>query len=51
MDKFVTVSRQKESEEITGRDTQLEYIKSLLEKNTSFCIWGSIGIGKTFLIK
>ena len=51
MDKFVTVSRQKESEEITGRDSQLEYIKSLLEKNTSFCIWGSIGIGKTFLIK
>jgi len=51
MDKFVTISRQKESEEITGRESQLEYIKSLLDSNKSFCIWGSTGVGKTFLIK
>lgn len=51
MDKFITISREKEIEEITGRDSQLLYIKSLLESNTSFCIHGAIGVGKTFLIK
>lgn len=51
MDKFVTISREKETEEITGRDEQLLYIKSLIASGTSFCIYGPIGVGKTFLIK
>jgi len=51
MDEFVTISRQKENEEIVGRDSDIKYIKSLIESNTSFCVYGSIGVGKTFLIK
>ena len=51
MDKFVTITRQKETEEIVGRDTYLKNIKSLVESNTSFCMYGSTGVGKSFLLK
>ena len=51
MDKFVIVKPQKENEEIIGRDSDIKNIQSLLDSNTSFCIYGGIGVGKTFLIE
>lgn len=51
MDKFVTITRQKESEEIIGRDTYVKNVQSLLASNTSFCVYGSTGVGKSFLLK
>jgi hypothetical protein len=51
MDKFVTITRQKESEEIIGRETYIKNIQSLISSNTSFCVYGSTGVGKTFLLK
>jgi hypothetical protein len=51
MDKFVTVSRQKETEEILGRDTYVKNIQSLVASNASFCVYGSTGVGKSFLLR
>jgi len=51
MDKFVTVNRQKENEEIIGRDTYIKNIQSLIASNASFCVYGSTGVGKSFLLK
>ena len=51
MDKFVTVNRQKENEEIIGRDTYVKNIQSLIASNASFCVYGSTGVGKSFLLK
>jgi hypothetical protein len=51
MDRFVTISRQKEKDEIVGRDTYIKNIQSLLATNTSFCVYGSTGVGKSFLMR
>jgi hypothetical protein len=51
MDRFVTVNRQKETEEIVGRDTYIKNIQGLLASNTSFCVYGSTGVGKSFLMR
>jgi hypothetical protein len=51
MDRYVTIKPQKENEEIIGRDQYLKNIKSLLETNNSFCVYGALGIGKTFLLE
>ena len=51
MDQFLISTLQKENEEIIGRGSYIKRIKSLLEANTSFCIYGTIGVGKTFLIE
>jgi hypothetical protein len=50
MDRFVTHNRKKECE-IIGRETYVQNIKSLLEKNASFCVYGPPGVGKTTLVK
>jgi hypothetical protein len=49
MDRFVTLHRKKE-DEIIGRDEYIKNIRSLLETNASFCVYGRPGVGKTFLI-
>jgi hypothetical protein len=51
MDRYVTLDRKKEVEEIVGRDTYVKNIQSLIEKNASFCVYGPSGVGKTFLVK
>jgi hypothetical protein len=51
MDKFVTINRQKENEEIVGRDMYIKNIQSLIASNTSFCVYGSTGVGKSFLLR
>lgn len=51
MDKFVIIKPQKENEEIIGRQEYIKNIKSLIETNNSFCVYGSIGVGKTFLLE
>ena len=50
MDRFITIRTQKINEEITGRESYIKNIKSLLESNASFCVYGDIGVGKTFLL-
>jgi hypothetical protein len=50
MDRFVTIRPQKINEEIIGRDVYLKNIKSLLESNASFCVYGDLGVGKSFLL-
>ena len=50
MDRYITI-KQKENEEIIGRDQYIKNIKSLLETNNSFCVYGAIGVGKTFLLE
>ena len=51
MDQFVIVKQPKENDKIIGRDSEIKNIKSLIDSNTSFCIYGDIGVGKTFLIE
>ena len=51
MDRYVTIKPQKENEEIIGRDQYLKNIKSLIETNNSFCVYGALGVGKTFLLE
>jgi hypothetical protein len=50
MDRYITI-KQKENEEIIGRDQYVKNIKSLIETNNSFCVYGAIGVGKTFLLE
>jgi len=51
MDRYVTIGRKKEVEEIVGREVYIQNIQSLLEKNASFCVYGASGVGKSFLVK
>ena len=51
MDRFVIINKQKEKDEIIGREEYITRIQSLLRVNKSFCVYGPIGVGKSFLVK
>jgi hypothetical protein len=51
MDRFVILNKQKEKDEIIGRDEYIARIRNLLRVNKSFCLYGPTGVGKTFLVK
>jgi len=51
MDRYVTFIRQKINEEIIGRDSYIKNIQNLLDSNSSFCVYGELGVGKTFLLE
>ena len=51
MDRFVVINRQKETDEILGRESYMKNIQNLLQSNISFCLYGSTGVGKTFLLR
>jgi len=51
MDRVVTSIRQKETDEIIGRELYIKNIQSLVSNCTSFCVYGPVGVGKSFLLK
>jgi hypothetical protein len=51
MDRFVTIIPQKENGEIIGRNEYIKNIRNLVSNNNSFCVYGPVGVGKTFLLK
>lgn len=51
MDRYISIKQKENEEIIIGRDQYLKNIKSLLETNNSFCVYGALGVGKTFLLE
>jgi hypothetical protein len=49
MDAFVKVTKQKKIT-IFGRESVAKTIRNIIDNNETLCIYGSIGVGKTFLI-
>lgn len=50
MDAFVKVKKQKNID-IFGREVVSKTIRNIIDNNETLCIYGQIGVGKTFIIK
>ena len=51
MDRFITISKQKENDKCIGRTETLKTLRHLIETNSKFCVYGDSGVGKTFVIE